>query len=78
MQVPPDVTAMACEVCSSWIGCGISRDINDVGRIQQLLVSSLQKIDGSGGETSRPVYSESSYTLHTLAVIKAWAQVGIL
>ena len=78
------------QVCSSWIGCGISRDINDVKRIQQLLVHSLDKIgasqgEGVGGDDSstqqqqqiaRRDYSESSYTLETLAVLKAWAQVS--
>ena len=44
-RVPPDITAMACEVCSSWIGSGISRDIEDVQRIQQLLVHSLNRIN---------------------------------
>lgn len=76
-NVPPDVRAMACEVCSSWIGCGISRDINDVRRIQQLLVNSLEKIDSSD-DLSKLVYSESAYTLQTLAVLKAWAQIYIM
>ena len=80
------------QVCSSWIGCGISRDINDVKRIQQLLVHSLDKIGASQGvggvgddsstqqqqqqQIARRDYSESSYTLETLAVLKAWAQVS--
>lgn len=66
------------KVCSSWIGCGISRDINDVKRIQQLLVHSLEKIGTSQEDEQHAVkreYSESSYTLETLAVLKAWAQV---
>ena len=68
------------QVCSSWIGCGISRDINDVKRIQQLLFRSLENIGcNEEGETQgKQEYSESAYTLETLAVLKAWAQVIML
>jgi len=65
------------QVCSSWIGCGISRDINDVKRMQQLLFRSLEKIgcNEEEGSQGKREYSESAYTLETLAVLKAWAQV---
>ena len=63
-------------MCSSWIGFGISRDINDVRRIQQLLIHSLEKI-GKREDSSNNIYSESAYTLETLGVLKAWAQVCI-
>lgn len=78
-NVPPDVTAMACEVCSSWIGCGISRDINDIKRMQQLLIHSLEKIGNNTEDVkAKRQYSESAYTLETLAVLKAWAQIYIM
>ncbi|XP_002158974.1 HEAT repeat-containing protein 5B isoform X1 [Hydra vulgaris] len=76
-NVPPDVTAMACEVCSSWIGFGISKNVADVRRIQQLLVNSLVKI-GKVDDVNRELYSESAYTLENLAVLKAWAQIYIM
>eukprot|EP00794_Sanderia_malayensis_P020258 gene20258-22242_t len=76
-STPPDIIAMACEVCSEWIGSGISRDINDVRRIQQMLTSSLRKLS-SGTTPANPIYSESAYTLETLAVLKAWAKIYIM
>lgn len=64
------------QVCSQWIGSGISRDINDVRRIQQMLATSLGKITSqeTGGQQ---IYSESAYTLESLAVLKAWAKVRL-
>lgn len=38
------VTAVACTVCSSWINCGVAKSLNDLRRVYQLLVFSLQKL----------------------------------
>lgn len=38
------VTAKACHVCSRWLSSDIVRDLNDLRRIHQLLVSSLNKL----------------------------------
>ncbi|CAK1593789.1 unnamed protein product, partial [Parnassius mnemosyne] len=38
------VTAAACDLCSAWLGCGVARDIDDLRRVHQLLVSSLDKL----------------------------------
>ncbi|EDV23758.1 uncharacterized protein TRIADDRAFT_26322 [Trichoplax adhaerens] len=76
-DTPPDVTAMACEVCSSWLGSGVLRDVNDLRRVQQLLVASLGKlrfIKDDSGQT----YSESASTMEKLAVLNAWAEVYII
>ena len=62
------------QVCSAWIGSEISSDISDVRRIQQLLTTSLDKLSKEEDQSKR-IYSESAYTLETLAVLKAWAQV---
>ena len=63
------------QVCSAWIGSEISSDISDVRRIQQLLTTSLDKLSKEEDQSKR-IYSESAYTLETLAVLKAWAQVS--
>jgi len=76
-STPPDITAMACEVCSEWIGSGISGDINDVRRIQQMLATSLTKISSQEERTDQ-IYNESAYTLESLAVLKAWAKIYIM
>ncbi|XP_071963983.1 HEAT repeat-containing protein 5B-like isoform X2 [Antedon mediterranea] len=75
-DTPSDVTAMACQVSSTWIGSGVAHDLNDLRRVHQLLVSSLSKLQA--GKGSSLVYSESASTMEKLAVIKAWAEVYIV
>lgn len=67
------MTAAACEACSAWIGSGVARDLNDLRRVHQLLVSSLEKL--REGHTRPQVYNESLSTLERLAILKAWAEV---
>lgn len=67
------VTAAACEACSAWIGSGVARDLNDLRRVHQLLVSSLEKL--REGNTRPQLYNESLSTLERLAILKAWAEV---
>jgi len=64
---------MACQVCSQWLGSGVSRDPNDLRRVQQLLVSSLEKLK-KRSEVS--VYGEAVASMEALAVLKAWAEVS--
>ena len=75
-ETAPDVTASACDVCSAWIGSGVARDLNDLRRVHQLLVSSLGKL--KDGKHATPIYSESASTMEKLAVLKAWAEVYIV
>ncbi len=50
-QFSPDTSAYvvskACQVCSSWINSGVARTINDLHRVNFLLVSSLQKLNSN-------------------------------
>ncbi|CAF3293702.1 unnamed protein product [Rotaria sp. Silwood2] len=71
------VTAQACDVCSTWISSGVAHDLNDLRRVHQLLVSSLQKftsIQQHKNDTSM-IYSENALTIENLAVLRAWADV---
>ncbi|XP_050679347.1 HEAT repeat-containing protein 5B [Leptidea sinapis] len=70
------VTAAACDLCSAWIGCGVARDINDLRRVHQLLVSSLDKLNKKGNTTL--IYNESMATLEKLSILKAWAEIYIV
>ncbi|KOC63073.1 HEAT repeat-containing protein 5B [Habropoda laboriosa] len=70
------VTAAACEACSAWIGSGVARDLNDLRRVHQLLVSSLEKL--TEGHTRAQLYNESLLTLERLAILKAWAEVYVV
>ncbi|XP_058822111.1 HEAT repeat-containing protein 5B isoform X2 [Topomyia yanbarensis] len=75
-DTPSHVTAAACEVCSAWIGSGVARDLNDLRRVHQLLVSNLSKLNDKTNSTQ--LYNESMATLEKLSILKAWAQVYIM
>lgn len=74
-DTPAHVTAIACQVCSAWIGSGVAHDLNDLRRVHQLLVSSLAKLKKD--DSSRQ-YNESALTMEKLAILKAWAEVYIV
>lgn len=64
------------QVCSAWIGSGVVSDLNDLRRVHNLLVSSLDKVQAGKGASSQ-LYSESATTMEKLAVLKAWAEVRL-
>lgn len=76
-ETPSDVTAMACQVASAWIGSGVAHELNDLRRVHQLLVSSLDKLKVGKGAPLQ-LYSESAFTMEKLAVIKAWSEVYVV
>ncbi|TWW78668.1 HEAT repeat-containing protein 5B [Takifugu flavidus] len=76
-DTPSDITAKACQVCSTWIGSGVVSDLNDLRRVHNLLVSSLDKVQAGKGSCSQ-LYSESATTMEKLAVLKAWAEVYVV
>lgn len=92
LETSAHVTAKACHVCSRWISSGIARDLNDLRRVHQLLVSSLQKLSGKQASENGSVqfsmqntvsndqliYSELSLTIEKLAVLRGWAEVYIV
>ncbi|XP_076141616.1 HEAT repeat-containing protein 5B isoform X1 [Alosa pseudoharengus] len=76
-DTPSDITAKACQVCSTWIGSGVVSDLNDLRRVHNLLVSSLDKVQAGKGSSSQ-LYSESATTMEKLSVLKAWAEVFVV
>uniref|UniRef100_A0AC34Q6C8 HEAT repeat-containing protein 5B n=1 Tax=Panagrolaimus sp. JU765 TaxID=591449 RepID=A0AC34Q6C8_9BILA len=74
-DTPSHVTAAACQVCSTWIGSGVAKDLNDLRRVHQLLTDSLDKCKKVS--MSSQLYNESTVTLEKLAILKAWAEVYI-
>lgn len=52
---------------------GVARDLNDLRRVHQLLVSSLAKLNKGN---TKGLYNESAATLEKLAILKAWAEVS--
>uniref|UniRef100_A0A673MUQ2 HEAT repeat-containing protein 5A n=1 Tax=Sinocyclocheilus rhinocerous TaxID=307959 RepID=A0A673MUQ2_9TELE len=71
---PEIVSFVAIQVCSAWIASGVISDLRDLRRVHQLLASSLAKVQ-VGREVSNQLYNESTFTMETLAVLKAWAEV---
>ncbi|XP_030052254.1 HEAT repeat-containing protein 5B [Microcaecilia unicolor] len=76
-DTPSDITAKACQVCSTWVGSGVVSDLNDLRRVHNLLVSSLDKVQAGKGSSSQ-LYRESATTMEKLAVLKAWAEVYVV
>ncbi|XP_028905877.1 HEAT repeat-containing protein 5B isoform X2 [Ornithorhynchus anatinus] len=76
-DTPSDIIAKACQVCSTWIGSGVVSDLNDLRRVHNLLVSSLDKVQAGKGSSSQ-LYRESATTMEKLAVLKAWAEVYVV
>ncbi|XP_053331518.1 HEAT repeat-containing protein 5A [Spea bombifrons] len=74
-DTPPDVTAKACQVCSAWLSSGVVKDPTDLHKVQQLLLSSLSRVQATKETPS--VYSESTTAMEALAVLKAWAEIYI-
>lgn len=64
------------QVCSAWIASGVVSDLRDLRRVHQLLASSLAKVQ-AGRDTPSQLYNEAAATMETLAVLKAWAEVGV-
>ena len=75
-DTPSHVTAAACQACSTWIGSGVARDLSDLRRVHQLLVSFLDRLRASG--TTPLIYNESMLTLERLAILKAWSEVTFI
>jgi hypothetical protein len=53
----------------------VARDLNDLRRVYQLLVSSLSKLKKG---SSSSCYNESASTLEKLSILKAWAEVYVV
>lgn len=63
-------------MCSAWITSCVVSDFRDLRRVYQLLTSSLAKVQAEKN-TSSQLFSEATTTMETLAVLKAWAEVGV-
>jgi hypothetical protein len=72
-HISSHVTAVACDVCSTWIASSVAHDLNDLRRVHQLLVTSLQKFTSI--QQHQMIYSEIALTIEMLAILKAWADV---
>lgn len=77
-DTPSHITAAACDVCSAWIGSGVARDLGDLRRVYQLLVTSLAKLKPKLNSQRHVIFNESAMTLEKLSILKAWSEVYIV
>jgi hypothetical protein len=77
-DTPSHITAAACDVCSAWIGSGVARNLEDLRRVYQLLVTSLTKLKPKLNSQRQVIFNESALTLEKLSILKAWAEVYIV
>ncbi|CAH8529433.1 unnamed protein product [Dicrocoelium dendriticum] len=90
LALHPQLTSVACLVCSTWIGSGVARDAQNLRRVHELLRLAfdnlrLSEVDFStcSRRAKQPQESKSSYqlycsdamTMEKLAVLRAWADV---
>ena len=72
-DMPPNISALACQVCGEWIVSGVSTGGQELQKVFGLLESTLSKI--GQGSTSKHLYGDIMITLETLSVLGAWAEV---
>ena len=63
------VTALACKVCSSWISCGVANSLNDLRRVYQLLIYSLQKLQMTNSKSAPSTSSINTIILFLRLVL---------
>ena len=72
-DMPPSISALACQVCGEWIVSGVSTGGVELQKVFALLESSLGKV--GQGSSSKHLYGDIMITLETLSVLGAWAEV---
>lgn len=87
----PEVVAAAIEVCATFVGSGIVREVGQMGRILKQLISSLHDVsnpkESVAKEESNPpdasapqpikagAFAPNAHAMLKIAVLKAWAQL---
>ena len=56
----------------------MARDLGDLRRVYQLLVTSLTKLKPKLNSQRQVIFNESALTLEKLSILKAWAEVYIV
>ncbi|KAK0524607.1 hypothetical protein OC834_005467 [Tilletia horrida] len=74
----PEVLALACEVCAVFVGSGIVKEVDKMGRILKQLVQSLQAcLDASASFGDVQSLSANARSMLRAAVLSAWAELQI-
>ncbi|GLB35175.1 putative clathrin-coated vesicle protein [Lyophyllum shimeji] len=75
----PEILASAVHACAIFVGCGVVKDVNRMGRILKLLTTALQQSKDSGmlsiGETGE--LSPNASAMLRISTLSAWAQLQV-
>lgn len=74
----PEILASAIGACAAFVGCGVVKDINRMGRILKLLTSALEQCKGTAllslGDAAEG--SPNASAMLRIATLSAWAQLA--
>ncbi|CAD6928691.1 unnamed protein product [Tilletia controversa] len=74
----PEVLALACEVCAVFVGSGIVKEVEKMGRILKQLVQALQAcLDSTASFGDVKSLSANARSMLRVAVLSAWAELQI-
>ena len=76
-DAPPYITAIASQICCLWICRGLEKDPTDVTRTFQLMLSSIEKLDGQCVNQNSKLYTESELEQERIDILGSWAQLYI-
>lgn len=75
----PEILASAVQACAVFVGCGVVKDVNRMGRILKLLTTALEQSKDSGmvklGETAE--LSPNASAMLRISTVSAWAELEI-
>ncbi|KAI9509814.1 clathrin-coated vesicle protein [Russula earlei] len=73
----PEILASAVGACAAFVGCGVVKDVNRMGRIHKLLTSALAQCKGTAllslGDAAEG--SPNASAMLRIAILSAWAQL---
>ncbi|KAK0203615.1 clathrin-coated vesicle protein [Desarmillaria ectypa] len=75
----PEILASAVQACAVFVGCGVVKDVNRMGRILKLLTTALEQSKDSGmvklGETAE--LSPNASAMLRISTVSAWAGLEV-
>lgn len=77
LDAPPYTTAIASQICSLWICHGLEREFSDVKRTYQLMLLSIEKLNGQGVNQHSKLYTESELEQERVDILGSWAQLFV-
>lgn len=76
-DAPPYITAIASQVCSSWICYYIEKDPISLKRTYQFMLLSIEKLKNQSVNQNSKLYTESELEQERLYILGSWARLYI-